>query len=389
MLLQDDRRTPVPVAQRNRNADLLDSVKISQKALDCVLRANAAIVVSNTNSDPRMAGSDSIMANKVHSTMYAPMVGLDGKTFGIITLNSQNPNHRFCEDDLQLLVAVASQASHAFENARLLTISVTEKLRQEKQADEMKLSAEVQQALIPSILPQPPGYQFYGSYDAAEAVGGDYYDCFEKPDGKICVSFGDVSGKGVPAALIMSRLSGIVRSIMNFTDDVALAMSQINTLMWRNMVEGRYVTYLLGVVDPETHTFTFANAGHLPPEVRGQEGDLFCPGTDASGFPIGCFESGTFATLTIQLEPGTTVILRTDGVDDAESALLERYGVQRFRDLLCSCLKDPETIGRSLLEDVKAFLDGQKQSDDITIMSFGRLPSSMANPAHTVVQECY
>ncbi|MEJ7592285.1 MAG: SpoIIE family protein phosphatase [Planctomycetaceae bacterium] len=369
MLLQKDSNIPVPVAQRHRNTDDSASVRISRVILDNVLKTNSAILSANTSIDPRMSGSDSIMGQAIQSTMCAPMLGVDGKAFGIIHLDSQDPRQRFCQEDLQLLLAVASQASHAFENARLLTMYM-QKLKQD---EEMKISAQVQRALIPEILPQPAGYQFYGSYDAAAAVGGDYFDCFEMPDGKICVSFGDVAGKGVPAALIMSRLSGIVRNTMNFTDDVGLAMCQINSLMCNNMIDGRFVTYLLGVIDPKTHVFTFANAGHMPPEIRSPHGVLSNLGTEDSGLPLGIDKNCPFPTSTIQLAAGTSIILRTDGVDDAMSSKEDFYGSERFRKVVRAESADPEAIGRAILMDVKAFMAGYTQHDDITIMSFGRL----------------
>ena len=371
-LLQKDSNVLLPVAQRHRNTDDSDSVRISRAILNSVLQTNSAVLSANTSIDPRVSASDSIMAQTIQSTMYAPMLGVDGNTIGIIHLDSQDMRQRFSEDDLQLLLAVASQASHAFENARLLT-SHLEKLKQD---EEMRISAQVQRSLIPEILPQPAGYQFYGSYDAAEAVGGDYYDCFEMPDGKICVSFGDVAGKGFPAAMIMSRLSGIVRSTMNFTDDVGRAMCQINSLMCNNMIEGRFVTYVLGVIDPRTHTFTFANAGHMPPEIRSHEGELSNLGTKNSGLPIGIVMDCQFPTSTIDLAPGTTIVLRTDGVDDAMSSKETFYGTERFRRFVRSEQADPKTIGRALLADVKTFMAGYAQHDDITIMVFGRLSES-------------
>ena len=369
MLFEKDTRIPIPVAQRHRNIDDSDSVRISRAILDTVLRTNSAILSANTSIDPCTADSESMLAQSIQSTLCAPMLGVDGKPFGVIHLDSQNLQQRFCQEDLQLLLAVASQASHAFENARMLTMY----LQKRKQDEEMKISAQVQRALIPEVLPQPAGYQFYGSYDAAAAVGGDYFDCFEMPCGKICVSFGDVAGKGVPAALIMSRLSGIVRITMNFTDNVGLAMSQINSLMCNNMVDGRFVTYLLGVIDPRAHTFSFANAGHMPPEIRSPNGELSNPGTEDSGMPIGIDRSCPFPTCVIQLAPGTGVILRTDGVDDAMSPQEEFYGAVRFRNVVRAPAADPETIGRTLLADVKAFMGDNTQHDDITIMSFGRL----------------
>lgn len=370
LFLQDDDEVPLAVAERHRNPTDTASLRISRAILNQVLRENSAILSTNTPIDPRMADSDSIFAQTLQSTMCVPMLGLDGRPFGVISLDSQNPKQRFSDEDLQLLLAVASQASHSFENARLLTSY----MEQRKHAEEMQISAQVQRKLIPEVLPQPAGYRFYGSYHAALAVGGDYFDCFEMPDGKICVSFGDVSGKGVPAALIMSRLSGIVRNTMNFTDDIGLAMFQINKLMCSNMIEGRFVTYILGVIDPISHSFTFANAGHIPPEVRSPKGELSCPGTGNSGLPIGIDSDHRFATSTLQLAAGTSIFLRTDGVDDAMSAGKEFYGHQRFRDVLRIGPADPEIIGRALLADVKAFIGGHKQHDDITIMSFGRLP---------------
>jgi len=369
LFFQKDSNVLIPVAQRHRNIDDSESVRISRTILDNVVKTKSAILSANTSMDPRLAGSDSILIETIQSTMSAPMMGVDGQPFGIIHLDSQNQRRRFCQEDLELLVAVASQASHAFENARLLTVYM-QKLGQD---EEMKISAQVQRALIPEILPQPAGYQFYGSYDAAEAVGGDYYDCFEMPDGKICVSFGDVAGKGVPGALIMSRLSGIVRSTMNFTDDVGLAICQINTLMCNHMIEGRFVTYVLGVIDPKTHKFEYANAGHLPPEIRSRDGELSNLGSENSGLPLGLDASCPFPTSTIQLTPGMSIVLRTDGVDDAMASETEFYGPERFREVVRAETTDPETIGRVLLRDVKAFMGGYKQHDDITIMSFGRV----------------
>lgn len=369
LLFDEDTHFPIPVAQRHRNIDDSESVRISRAVLDHVLRTNSAILSSNTLIDPRIADSESILAQTIQSTMCAPMLGVDGKPFGVIHLDSQDLRQRFSQDDLQLLVAVASQAAHAFENARLLTMY----LQKQKQDEEMKISAQVQRALIPEVLPQPAGYRFFGSYDAAAAVGGDYFDCFEMPDGKICISFGDVAGKGVPASLIMSRLSGIVRSTMNFTDDVGLAMCQINSLMCNNMIDGRFVTYLLGVIDPMTHRFTFANAGHMPPEISSPDGQLYNLGIENSGMPIGIERSCLYPTSVIQLEPGTSIILRTDGVDDARSFPGEFYGAARFRNAVRSHATDPESIGRALLTEVKAFMANGIQHDDITIMAFGRL----------------
>lgn len=356
------------VAQRHRRTDELSPISISRTVLRHVLTERRAILSSNTLLDPRGADSESIASQAIHSTMCVPMLGVDGRPFGIISLDSQDPRRKSSPDDLQLLVAVASQASHAFENARLLTAC----MEKQKQDHELLVSAQVQKALIPEIMPRPKGYQIYGSYDAARTVGGDYYDCFEMPDGKFCVSFGDVSGKGFPAALIMARLSGIVRNTMNFTDDVSLAMRQINSLMCNNMAEGRFVTYILGVIDPIHHTFTFGNAGHMPPELRSIDGTLSNPGTEMSGPPIGFDSDFEYHANVLPMSPGTIVVLRTDGVDEAMNSASEQFGETRFRECIHTAAHDPESICRSLFAAVLAFAGSEPQKDDITLLAIGR-----------------
>jgi len=370
LFLHHEGNELMPVAQQRRNPDDSQSVTISRTILNQVLSTKSAILSSSTLTDSRVCDSQSIIAQMIQSAMCAPMIGLDDAPFGVISLDSRDPNNRFSDDDLQLLVAVANQASQVCENTRLLTSH----LAKLKQDEVMKFSAVVQRALIPETLPQQPGYKFYGTYDAAQLVGGDYFDCFAMPNGKICVSFGDVSGKGFPAALITSRLSGVVRSTMNSTGDLGLAMCQINSLMCSNMVEGRYVTYILGVIDPVNHLFQFANAGHMPPEVRTPEGRLYNAGIEMSGFPLGIDTNCKYETTSFDLTPGTMVLLRTDGVDDAMSADGDFYGNERWRAILAASQADPEIISESLRTAIKAFSTGQIQHDDIAILCFGRLP---------------
>jgi sigma-B regulation protein RsbU (phosphoserine phosphatase) len=170
----------------------------------------------------------------------------------------------------------------------------------------------------------------------------------------------------------MARLSGIVRNTMNFTDDVGVAMCQINSLMCNNMAEGRFVTYILGVIDPVQHTFTFGNAGHMPPELRSADGTLLNPGTETSGPPIGFDAEYQYKTMALPLPAGTIVVLRTDGVDEAMNSASEQFGESRFRDCVCNAPHDPAAICRNLFAAVQAFAGSEPQKDDITLLAFGR-----------------
>jgi len=275
---------------------------------------------------------------------------------------------RFTDDDLQLLLAVASQAATAYENARLL-VTFLDKQKQDK---EMMIAANVQRALLPDKLPEVDGYQFYASYDAAQAVGGDYFDCFMIGSDKVCVSFGDVAGKGVPGALIMSRMASVVQATMSFTDDVEIAIQRINDHMCHNMVEGRFVTYILGVIDLNENTITLTNAGHMSPVIRKADGSLEEISDEIIGIPIGIMEGFEYPVIKRSIEPGDIFTLITDGVDEAMDPDSNLYGKDRVLEFIRNGSTDPEQLGKDLLTDVRTHANGRPQNDDITIMVFGR-----------------
>ena len=322
--------------------------------------------------------------------MCVPMVNLEGMPIGVINVDTQNPNARFTESDLELLNAVAGQATISYENARLAN-SYAEK---QKQDSEMNIANGVQQALLPSDLPEVDGYEFYASYDAAQAVGGDYYDVIQLSPTKVCVSFGDVAGKGVPGALIMSRMSSVVQATMRFTDNVDEAIEAINRQMCHNMVEGRFVTYLLIIIDLETHNMSLVNAGHMSPIIRKPDGSVEEFNEDAIGIPIGIMDDFPYSSVERVLEMGETVLLITDGVDEAMNPNGDLYTKERVLEFTKNASATAEEMGRELLQDVRRHANGRAQNDDITIMTFGRVegdakPRSMADTAisPTVTEE--
>ena len=200
----------VPVAQKHRRADADETVKLSRTILNKVLKDRTGILSADATSDSRFEAAASISSLTIRSMMCVPLLGLDGEPMGVINLDTQDVLSRFTKDDLDLLLAVAGQAALSYESARLLT-SHMEKLKQDS---EIAIAKNVQQALLPKSLPQVAGYDFFASYDTALAVGGDYYDAILLDNGKICLSFGDVAGKGVPASLVMSRISSVVQSTL-------------------------------------------------------------------------------------------------------------------------------------------------------------------------------
>jgi sigma-B regulation protein RsbU (phosphoserine phosphatase) len=359
----------VPLAQKQRTDSADESVRLSRTVLERVINDKAGILSADASSDSRFIASESISSLTIHSMMCVPMLDMEGETFGVISLDTQNPMKRFTEEDLELLLAVANQSAHSYENARLMQSH----LDKQKQDKEMKIASGVQKALLPEKLPDVEGYRFFASYDAAQAVGGDYFDCFMIGPRKVCVSFGDVAGKGVPGALIMSRISSVVQNTMSFTDDVRVAIQRINSHMCHNMVEGRFVTYILGVIDLEKNRITIANAGHMSPLIRKANGQVEEFDQNTIGIPVGILKDYPYEVVERKIAVGEMFVLITDGVDEAMDPEGNLYTKERVQKFVASGSPDPEVLGRALLADVRVHARGREQNDDITIMTFGRL----------------
>ncbi len=359
----------VPAEQRHRRDSEDATVKLSRTILSKVMEEKTGILSADASQE--FTGSESIANLEIHSMMCVPMLGLEGDVIGIINLDTQNPLQQFKPDDLDLLLAVAGEAALKFENSRLMESHLA-KLRQDS---ELEIARKVQEALLPEKLPQVPGYQFFASYESAQAVGGDYYDAFMLPDDKICLSFGDVAGKGVPGALIMSRISSCVQNTMAFVHDVEPAITAINNHMCSNMVEGRFVTYVLVIIDLKTHEVSLANAGHMPPLIRKPDGSVDQFPEDAVGLPVGIVEDFPYQVVTRLIEPGETVVIITDGVDEAMNPDGDLYTKERVIEFVKNASPNAAELGQALLADVRRHASGRPQNDDITIMTFGRDPA--------------
>lgn len=371
ILLKDPQTGEMaPRAMRHRRQDDDTTVRLSRTIVGKVVSEKACILSADASMDEAFNESQSITDLNIRSVMCVPLLGLDGEALGVLSIDSQNPLGKFTRDDLDILMTVAGQAALAYENARLAQ-AFAEK---QKQDLELEIAREVQRDLLPTELPKVDGYQFYASYDAARAVGGDMYDWFELPDGKICLSFGDVSGKGVPGALIMSRMSSCVQSTVCHVHDVVQAIRAINDHMCDGKLAGRFVTYILSIVDTRNHQVVLANAGHASPIIRRANGSLERFDQEIAGPAIGMMEDYPFEAETRSLQPGDMVVITTDGVEEAMNPQDELYGTQRLLDLVQKGPAEAEQLGKLLLADVRRHAAGRPQSDDITIMTFGRNP---------------
>jgi len=370
VLLKDPEKggEMVPRAFKHRRGGEDSTVRLSRTIVKKVIQEKTGILSADAANDDQFDASESISNLAIRSMMCVPLLDKETAPIGLINIDTMNPVTQFTNEDLDLLMTIAGQAALTYENARLMKTY----LEKQKQDGEMNIAQGVQKALLPDKLPVIEGWKFYASYDAAQAVGGDYYDAFEVGDDKIVLSFGDISGKGVPGAIIMSRMSSCVQSILEFTHDPLEAVAAINKHMCANAAEGRFVTYNFVLLDLKTNEVSLVNAGHMPPFILKPDGTVDEFPDESIGLPIGVMEDYPYEVEKRTINPGETVVLFTDGVDEAMNPEGELYTLERMRELIAKSPRDPEELGKILLADVRRHANGRPQNDDITIMTFGR-----------------
>jgi serine phosphatase RsbU (regulator of sigma subunit) len=306
--------------------------------------------------------------------MCVPLCAPDGKAFGVIQLDAQHSSKKFNPEDLKLLWGVANQAAVALENARLHE----ETVHQEKMRRDLELAHQVQMSFLPPSLPEVPGYEFFAHYEPALEVGGDYYGFIPLADGRLGVALGDVAGKGVPAALLMAKLSSDARFSVLTEPDLGRAVSKLNALLYEFTCQmDRFVTLTAAVMDPKTNMVTLVNAGHFSPLLFRQSAAALADAVpkDIAGVPLGIMESYSFESCQVQLAEGDSLILFSDGLHDMLNPGNEAFGFAGIHAavLEASGPSTPRLIGERLLQAVTHHAAGRDAPDDLTLVCFGRV----------------
>ena len=231
---------------------------------------------------------------------------------------------------------------------------------------EMNVAREVQRELLPRAVPRVEGLELAGVCRPAIAVGGDYYDYLLHADGRPGLVLADISGKGVPAALLMASLQASVRSLFHTAADPGQLNARLNDALRRSSSAARYATAFVADYDPATRLLTYSNAGHLPALVIRGGQTLRC---EAGGVPIGLFEGVTYDTGTLTLAPGDLLALFTDGVTEAPAPDGEEFGADRLADLLRSCVDRPlDAVLQTVLDALLDWSGPVAPHDDVTLV---------------------
>ena len=358
---------------KTRRADDDDKTRFSRKIVNRCMETGHAILSEDASADAQFDMSQSIADCKIRSMIVAPMLTRNsGPAFGVIQLDTQDRFKKFTQDDLRLLMAVATQAGVALEAARMHEIELD---HAEIERD-LVLAHRVQNIFVPKKFPQIPGYEFYAHYRPAQEIGGDYYDFIPLPNNRLGVMIGDVAGKGIPAALLMAKVSSDARFCTLTEPSLPVAISKLNEQLQEAGLLDRFVTFNGCLLDLAEHVVTTVSAGHMPPLIYRAATKTFEEGCskDQTGLPLGIVEGINYESNTFTLGPGDCVCLYTDGVSESKSVADKDFGMHGIHAALTGGTLTPKPMGERLAEAVQKHAIDRKPHDDVTVVMFGRLP---------------
>ena len=344
---------------------------ISQKIPDEVFRTGQTRVVTDLlegeNADVHMGtvalGIRHVVCVPLNFVQYVESADAraEDRRIGVLYLDSREKGSLLSDTTRTGLETLAAEASVAIENARLYR----EKLEKVRMEQEMRIAAEIQQALLPKPRATLDFVEAAAASIPCRSIGGDFFDYDDETTDGFVFTLGDVSGKGPPAALMSAMMQGMFASQAKSLESPATAVTTMNKALCRRGLEARFVTLLFGVITPDGR-LTYCNAGHNPPLVLGKSGVRLL---EAGGPVVGLLEFAPYEQETVQLESGDTIVVFSDGVSEALDSEGTEFGDDRLQDVALSAQHEPASaLVDRLVSAVREFTKGAPQSDDITAM---------------------
>lgn len=312
--------------------------------------------------DPRFK-TDRERDKATRSIMSVPLISGD-KAFGIINLVNASDG-TFTDDDLRLISSLANLASASVEKFNLLQA----KLQQEKLNQEIEDAQKVQELLLPRGPPESEHFAFSAKYTLANRVGGDYYDFFTLPDGRIALIIADVSGHDIASALVMAMGRNLIRILFETMSTPAEVLAKTSQVLRRDTQAARYITMFLAILDPQAMKMTYSNAGHNYPLFL-RKGAAKFENLETGGFPLGLVDDFNYMEETVDLNPGDQLILYTDGVTEAQAPSGDMFELERLEALLLAHRDEPlDAITQKIYGTVTDFVGSAQFQDDFTFVS--------------------
>jgi sigma-B regulation protein RsbU (phosphoserine phosphatase) len=357
-----------------------EDIQVSQGVLKRVAASRRELIAGDAVADGpeggRMAGhGESMTRLDLHTVVAIPIdkkpvieavdvtvAARQSELLGILYLDSRAPSSTFSALDREVVRTLAHEAATLIENARLFASS---RLKARLDHD-IEIASKIQQGLLPKELPNLPDVAVAGSTLACYSVGGDCFDVIDLGGGRHGFFVGDISGKGIPAALLATLLQGIFFTTASM--DIALTgvFSRVNRYLAERAGGDRYATVFYGVLD-QAGSFEYVNAGHVPPLIKRKSGAI--ERLDLASFPVGMFPEAEYESAAVKLEKGDFLVIYTDGVSEAVNVKAEMFEEERLSHLLNNFQGETvEQLAEVIRDSVKTFTEGAPQSDDITIL---------------------
>jgi sigma-B regulation protein RsbU (phosphoserine phosphatase) len=324
--------------------------------------------VAGWASQAELTDAERSLLKALQSQLLLPLAG-KSELIGVLSLGPKLSEEPYSPADIRLLRSVAAQTALGLENSRLAAAIAAEQARAARMNREIEIAKEVQERLFPQSYPEIPGVELAGRCRPAAGVGGDYYDFLALKDGLLGIAVGDVSGKGIPAALLMAGLQASLRGqTLSGTSSLATLMANVNALLLDASPANRYATFFYGQYDPRTRRLLYVNAGHNAPMLLRGPGEA--PQRLAEGGPVvGLLQPAAYQEGQITLEPGDLLVGFTDGISECMSTADEEWGEPRLIETLRACRDRPaHAVIDQVMGAADAFASGAKQHDDMTLV---------------------
>jgi sigma-B regulation protein RsbU (phosphoserine phosphatase) len=354
-----------------------EDMQVSQGVLRRVQASRRELVVGDAmDAEGGRAGhGESITRLDLHTVVAIPIdkkpvieavdvtvAARQSDLLGILYLDSRAPSSTFSALDREVVRSLAHEAATLIDNARLFAAA-----RVKARLDhDIEIASKIQQGLLPKELPNLPDVAVSGSTLACYSVGGDCFDVIDLDGGRHGFFVGDISGKGIPAALLATLLQGIFFTTASMDIPLTSVFSRVNRYLAERAGGDRYATVFYGVLD-KSGAFEYVNAGHVPPLIKRKSGAI--ERLDLASFPVGMFPEAEYESAAVKLEKGDFLVIYTDGVSEAVNVKTEMFEEERLQHLLESFQgQTVEQLAETIREGVKTFTQGAPQSDDITIL---------------------
>jgi len=304
--------------------------------------------------------------------VVVPLVS-QGELIGLLNLGPRLSQQEYSADDRKLLSDLASQTAPAVRVAQLVRQQQRAAQERERIEQELRVARLIQQTLLPKALPDTPGYELAAHYQPAREVGGDFYDFLELDDGRLGLVVGDVTDKGVPAALVMATTRTLLRAVAGRIDAPGEVLERVNDVLYPDIPPNMFVTCLYAILDRETGRLHYANAGHDLPYMKHEGG---AKELRATGMPLGLMPGMEYEEKEVFLKPGESVLFYSDGLVEAHDPRREMFGFPRLQGFV-GAHPGGATLVDFLLSELGRFTgEGWEQEDDITLVTLQRSEAS-------------